>query len=79
MLEEGYIQAGDYPRKGEPLTPWPLSTQLIIARIATEWDTLGKGRNDLFDIVWFISTMEGDRILAEGQERNVLKEPDHPE
>ncbi|MDI3467380.1 MAG: hypothetical protein OJF50_006201 [Nitrospira sp.] len=76
MLGRGYIQAGDLPGAGESWTPWPLSTDEIIARVATEWEKLGKERSDLIDIVWFVSTTEGDRILAEDQERNVLKEPD---
>jgi hypothetical protein len=54
---------------------WNLSAEQAIERIRREWDQLG-GEPTIGDIVWFVSTTEGGRVLAEGKERNVLKETD---
>jgi len=80
LLKAGLIDAG-LPVPECPtfvFKSWNLQPEEAIERIHREWDQLGH-KPTLGDIVWFVSTMAGDRILAEGQERNVLKEPDHPE
>lgn len=76
LLDVGYIQAGDLPGRGEQWKPLSLNAGEILDRIEKEWDKLGNERDHLVDIVWFLSTTEGERALAEGIERNVLKEAD---
>lgn len=76
LLDVGYIQAGDLPGREERWKPWSLNAGEIISRIEQEWNKLGDERDHLVDIVWFLSTTEGERALAEGIERNVLKEAD---
>ena len=76
LLDAGYIQAGDLPGGGERWKPLSLSVGETLDRIEKEWDKLGNERNHLVDIVWFLSTTEGERALADGIERNVLKEED---
>lgn len=60
---------------GYDIVSWNLSAEQAIERIRREWDQLG-GEPTIGDIVWFVSTTEGERVLAEGKERNVLKETD---
>ncbi|CBK40227.1 protein of unknown function [Nitrospira defluvii] len=60
---------------GYDIVSWNLSAEQAIERIRREWDQLG-GEPTIGDIVWFVSTTEGGRVLAEGKERNVLKETD---
>ena len=76
LLDAGYIQAGDLPGVGERWNPWSLSMGEILDRIEKEWDKLGNERDHLVDIVWFLSTTAGEGALADGIERNVLKEED---
>lgn len=76
LLEAGYIQAGDLPGREEQWKPWDLNVDEILGRINREWDKLGREHEDLIDVVWFLSTSEGDRVLGDGQEHNVLKESD---
>ncbi|WP_447976869.1 hypothetical protein [Candidatus Nitrospira bockiana] len=77
LLQAGYIQAGDLPGVGEQWKPWALNVDEIVERIDREWEKLGKEREDLVDIVWFVSTVEGDRALAEDKDRNVLNESEN--
>ena len=60
---------------GYDIVSWNLQADQAIERIGQEWDALG-GEPTIGDIVWFVSTTEGERVLAEGKERNVLKETD---
>lgn len=60
---------------GYDIVSWNLPADQAIERIRQEWDALG-GEPTIGDIVWFVSTTEGERVLAEGKERNVLKETD---
>jgi hypothetical protein len=60
---------------GYDIVSWNLPADQAIERIRQEWDELG-GEPTIGDIVWFVSTTEGGRVLAEGKERNVLKETD---
>jgi hypothetical protein len=73
LLEAGYIQARDVNFVPGKFTPWNLSVNQIIDRIRHKWDDLGRDPNG-WEIVWFISTQEGDLALAEGQERNSFQE-----
>ena len=76
LLSARYIRAGDLVDfKNDKFIPWDLTVDQIIGRIRQEWDALRRDPKP-WEIVWFSSTLEGDRALAEGQERNVLKEPE---
>lgn len=75
LLSAGLIRAG-LPRVDSStfvFEPWNLPVEQITQRIREEWDQLGH-EPDLGDIVWFISTVEGDRALAQGKERNAVNE-----
>lgn len=74
LLEAGYIVAGDL-KDGIGVVPWPQPTDEVLQRIKSEWDALGREPN-IWEIVWFTSTIEGERALAEGKERNELKDPE---
>ena len=76
LLRRDLILAGFPKRGGSGFDAWNLPTDQIIKRIEHEWNELGQ-EPTIGDVVWFVSTTEGDRLLAEGTERNVLKEPDH--
>jgi hypothetical protein len=72
LLDAGLIVAGMLGEEGEWIgTGWELPPAVIITRIRTEWEALGH-QPTIGDIVWFKSTAQGDRILHEGKERNVL-------
>jgi hypothetical protein len=73
LLEAGYIVAGDADFGSGKFTQWNLSVDQIIDRIHREWDVLGRDPS-IWDIVWFVSTTEGDRALASGQVRNTPAE-----
>jgi hypothetical protein len=74
LLAARYIRAGDLVDfKSDKFVPWNLAVDQIIERIQREWDALKRDPNP-WEIVWFDSTAAGDKALAEGQERNVLKE-----
>jgi hypothetical protein len=73
LLEAGYIQARDVNFVPGKFTPWNLSVNQIIDRIRHKWDDLGRDPNG-WEIVWFISTQEGDLALEERQERNSFQE-----
>lgn len=70
LLSAGFIKAG-LPRGGGSWEWWDLSPSESIARIRREWDALEDPPTG-GDIVWFVSTTEGDRALHEDKERNVL-------
>ena len=69
LLQKDLILAGCPRRDGSGFDAWNLLNAQIVKRIEQE-PTMG-------DVVWFVSTTEGDKVLAEGRERNVLKESDH--
>jgi hypothetical protein len=74
LLAAKYIRAGDLVDfKSDKFIPWDLAVDQVVDRIQREWDALKRDPNP-WEIVWFDSTVEGDRALAEGEERNVLKE-----
>ena len=77
LLTARLIDAGLPVARGTSydIVSWNLPADQAIERIRQEWDELG-GEPTIGDIVWFVSTTEGDRVLAEGKERNVLKESD---
>jgi len=77
LLTARLIDAGLPVARGTSydIVSWNLPADQAIERIRQEWDELG-GEPTIGDIVWFVSTTEGDRVLAEGKERNVLKETD---
>jgi len=75
LLESSLIRAGFPRRGGSGFDAWDLPTDQIVERIKQDWNKLGQ-EPTIGDVVWFVSTTEGDRALAEGQERNVLKEPE---
>lgn len=78
LLEAGYIQAGDLVDfKNDTFVPWDLPVDRIIDRIRLEWDGLGRDPKP-WEIVWFTSTIAGERALAEGKERNELKDSEEP-
>lgn len=70
LLETRLIDAGS-PTADGGWKSWDLSPAATIERIRVEWDKLGNLPN-IGDIVWFISTIEGDRTLGDGIERNTL-------
>lgn len=72
MLELGYVQAGHYPEPGGNWAAWDLTIEETIRKISLEWDKFGKERKNLIDIVWFVSTVEGDRALERAKPRNEL-------
>jgi hypothetical protein len=74
LLDVEYIRAGDLVDfKNDTFIPWNLSVDQIIDRIRLEWDALGRDPKP-WEIVWFTSTLEGDRALAEGAARNTLSD-----
>ena len=77
LLTARLIDAGLPVARGTSydIVSWNLPADQAIERIRQEWDELG-GEPTIGDIVWFVSTTEGERVLAEGKERNVLKETD---
>ena len=72
LLEAGLIDAG-FPGDHGKWASWNLSPAETMRRIDAEWDALGHPPN-IGDIVWFISTIEGDRVLSQGAERNTADE-----
>lgn len=77
LLAARLIDAGRSVARGKSydIVSWNLSAEKSIERICREWDQLGC-KPKIGDIVWFVSTTEGERVLTEGRERNVLKESD---
>lgn len=74
LLQAGYIKAGDLVNfKEDTFIQWEMPVDQIIDRIRREWDALGRDPKP-WEIVWFISTHEGDLALAEGRERNAIQE-----
>ncbi len=76
LLQKDLILAGCPRRDGSGFDAWNLLNAQIVKRIEQEWNELGQ-EPTIGDVVWFVSTTEGDKVLAEGRERNVLKESDH--
>ena len=77
LLEAKLIQAGNFDSTGLHLKPWALCTDGIIDRIRKEWNEHlreGVPWPDPWEIVCFVSTVEGDRALSEGKKRNVHTE-----
>lgn len=72
LLEAGLIDAGFTADHGR-WESWNLSPAETMSRIEAEWDALGHSPN-IGDVVWFISTIEGDRVLAKDVERNTAHE-----
>ncbi|MEW6248946.1 MAG: hypothetical protein AB1555_19925 [Nitrospirota bacterium] len=72
LLEAGLIEAG-CPTEDGKWESWSLSPADTMNRIQAEWEALGH-EPGLGDVAWFISTMEGDRVLSQGTERNVASE-----
>lgn len=72
LLEARLIHAG-FPGNHGKWEPWNFSPAETMRRIEAEWDVLGHPPN-IGDIVWFISTIEGDRVLSQGEERNAASE-----
>jgi hypothetical protein len=68
LLRAELIVAG-HPAEENNWESWSLSPDVSLERIASEWDALGHDPTP-GDVVWFISSIEGDRALAEGVERN---------
>jgi hypothetical protein len=66
------IDAG-FPADHGTWESWNLSPAETMRRIEAEWDALGHPPN-IGDIVWFVSTIEGDRVLSQGAERNTAHE-----
>src|SRR5947209_13482420 len=52
LLESGRVRAGFPTPDGAGFRPWTLSPAEAVARIAAEWDALGREPN-VGDIVWF--------------------------
>lgn len=71
LLERGLIRAGFPKRDGSGFEEWDLSLDQTMLRIEQEWNELGR-EPTIGDIVWFATTLEGDRVLTEGEERNAL-------
>jgi len=72
LLDAGLIDAG-FPGKQGTWESWNLSPAETMRRIEAEWDALGHPPT-IGDIVWFISTIECDRVLAKDAERNTAHE-----
>lgn len=64
LLMENLIVVGDLDWDAGELVPWDGSIDEIIARIATEWDELGRAP-DLLEIAWITTTEKGDRYVDE--------------
>lgn len=79
LLAAGYIRAGDLVDfKNDTFIPWDMAVDQMIERIRLEWDALGRDPKP-WEIVWFLSTIEGDRVLAEDQPRTTLQETEGEE
>lgn len=72
LLEKGLILAGFPRRGGVGFDAWDLPNDQIIKRIEHDWNALGQ-EPTIGDVVWFVSTIEGDRLLAEGKPRITLE------
>lgn len=72
LLDAGLIDAG-FPADHGRWESWNLSPAETMSRIEAEWDALGHPPT-IGDIVWFVSTIEGDRVLAKDAERNTAHE-----
>ncbi|HNM61199.1 MAG TPA: hypothetical protein PKL51_08630 [Nitrospira sp.] len=66
LIEAGYIMAGDVDFGLGKFRQWNLSVDKIIGRIEQEWIELGRDPT-ICEIVWFVSTTEGDYAFASGQ------------
>jgi hypothetical protein len=59
MLASGWFDAGFPTPSGREFEPWQLSTEESLARIAREWQALGREPN-IGEIVWFSLTPSGE-------------------
>lgn len=62
LLKDGLIRAGFPTPDGTGFEPWDLSADEAIARVASEWDALGR-EPDIGDVAWFEITDEGRKQL----------------
>lgn len=60
LLDSGRVEAGDPTAEGK-WVPWGLSKAAAMARIESEWDSLGADPDSGTEIVWFYAPAKKNR------------------
>ena len=54
LLDSGQVVAGYYNPDGSGITPWKMSTDDVLSRIISEWNSLGRDPN-IGEVIVFVS------------------------